>query len=387
MTKHQRTIQLACPQCGTQFVFECWFVIDAEHRPDLLERCIADEIHDARCPRGHVTPIGAPILVYDPVRGYAVFSPPLDFDEEAQSTCRSMLSQVHEEVKACRRSTSFLEQVRCVPRNRFWTVLRDLQEPQPEGNAVPVAIMAAIDAPFTDNDMPRRIAMIETAMAAITRQSDPNTWAWLNERLASSLFRLRQGRRVDNLERAIAATEAAASVYTREAAPARWADQQYNLARLLLERETGDPYENCLRARTVLHEVVRAKRPMNLQVTQIQSVLARIEARLNAEERRRAAREQPPQREQVRQTGRPSPNDTLIHEFNALPEPTNPSDYTYAMATIRRFLALPGLMAPTRAAVRYRLGLYLFKHSGGDGLERGRLVFIEADSRPGANLE
>jgi DNA-directed RNA polymerase subunit RPC12/RpoP len=49
-TSFGQTPQLTCPQCGQPFQAEIWLIVDADERPDLLEKIQAGTLHQIACP-------------------------------------------------------------------------------------------------------------------------------------------------------------------------------------------------------------------------------------------------------------------------------------------------------------------------------------------------
>ncbi|MBC7243099.1 MAG: hypothetical protein H5T60_11720, partial [Anaerolineae bacterium] len=62
-----QTVSLTCPRCGRDFSAEIWLIVDADERPDLLERIRAGTLHTMTCPHcGHEGQVDAPLLVLTP---------------------------------------------------------------------------------------------------------------------------------------------------------------------------------------------------------------------------------------------------------------------------------------------------------------------------------
>lgn len=38
---------VTCPHCRQPFTADAWLIVDADERPDLLQRILADDLHDA----------------------------------------------------------------------------------------------------------------------------------------------------------------------------------------------------------------------------------------------------------------------------------------------------------------------------------------------------
>lgn len=81
-------------------------------------------------------------------------------------------------------------------------------------------------------DMPRRIELCQTALAQVTRDSEPEKWAWWQNQLGYSLWQNPLGDRADNLEQAIKHGKQSQKVYTRQAFPEKWASSMSQLARV-----------------------------------------------------------------------------------------------------------------------------------------------------------
>lgn len=91
------SVQLSCPRCGVVFAGEIWLVIDASERPDLLDLIGNGTIHDFACPKGHLSTIDAPLLLYQPgiERPLAFFRPTThtqEWNDEAAVQLLHMLS-------------------------------------------------------------------------------------------------------------------------------------------------------------------------------------------------------------------------------------------------------------------------------------------------------
>jgi hypothetical protein len=73
---------LTCPQCGRTFSAEVWLIVDADGRPDLVERIRAGTLHDLTCPHcGHKGRVDAPLLLLRPDA-----TPPLLFSPAQRTT-------------------------------------------------------------------------------------------------------------------------------------------------------------------------------------------------------------------------------------------------------------------------------------------------------------
>ena len=88
------------------------------------------------------------------------------------------------------------------------------------------------------------ITAYELALQVGLRETFPEQWAMMQNRLANSYFERIQGERADNLERAIAAYEQALQVTTREEFPEDWAATHTNLANAYANRIRGEHADN-----------------------------------------------------------------------------------------------------------------------------------------------
>ena len=81
----------------------------------------------------------------------------------------------------------------------------------------PDELLTEADAIADLREFPRKIELIEQALARISREDDPTLWAHALVLLGIGLDECPTGNRAENLERAIASYQAALEVYTRDA--------------------------------------------------------------------------------------------------------------------------------------------------------------------------
>lgn len=83
-TRHSFSLAqtIICPSCGQEFAAKLWLIVDADERPDLVERIRAGQLHELPCPHcGEAAEIDAPLLVYMPAA-----APPLLFSPANQTS-------------------------------------------------------------------------------------------------------------------------------------------------------------------------------------------------------------------------------------------------------------------------------------------------------------
>jgi len=79
-----QSIEVTCPDCGTDFTTEVWLIVDVVGRPDLLERIRAGTLHDQTCPHCDCeVVVDVPLLLYNPGQELPLlFSPVQDTTTE-----------------------------------------------------------------------------------------------------------------------------------------------------------------------------------------------------------------------------------------------------------------------------------------------------------------
>jgi len=110
-------------------------------------------------------------------------------------------------------------------------------------------LLVLIEQRTDPRDMPQRIVLCQNALQLVHRDTQPELWAHLQDRLALSLFRNLQGEQAENMEQAIAHFEQALEVYTQEFFPEEWARTQFNLGdvyRLRIRGERGENLEEAI---------------------------------------------------------------------------------------------------------------------------------------------
>src|SRR3712207_3324852 len=89
----QEPVDLACPSCGRHFRAAVWLVVDRAERPDLVQRLIAGQLDDARCPHcGAEGAINHPLLLHDPARMQVYCALPLSV--QGQAAARDMVGEL-----------------------------------------------------------------------------------------------------------------------------------------------------------------------------------------------------------------------------------------------------------------------------------------------------
>ena len=125
-----QTTPLRCPQCGQPFKADLWLIVDADERPDLLERIRDGTLHDVTCPGcGHQGEMDAPlVVVLTPPprgRGEVLFSPAQGTSQEQDGQhARWLLARLGESMGDDRQE-EWEERVRLVPREMLPAVLSD----------------------------------------------------------------------------------------------------------------------------------------------------------------------------------------------------------------------------------------------------------------------
>jgi hypothetical protein len=95
-------------------------------------------------------------------------------------------------------------------------------------------LLREIDGRWQVRELPRRIDLIRYALRLVSRESNAQVWAGLQDELGSSLVSSSVGRR--DLDRAIEAFRNALTVWTADETLERWAAVQVDLSAALLER-------------------------------------------------------------------------------------------------------------------------------------------------------
>lgn len=71
------SVELTCAGCRASFNTTVWLIVDADERPDLVERIVDETLHVAQCPNcGTPHPIDAPLLFHDAADQLLVFASP-----------------------------------------------------------------------------------------------------------------------------------------------------------------------------------------------------------------------------------------------------------------------------------------------------------------------
>lgn len=133
-------------------------------------------------------------------------------------------------------------------------------------------IFEELDRPTGLSELPRRIELCRQALAMISRETQSELWAMLQDDLASCLAQTSMGSRVENLEQAIHHFKLALEVRTRQRYPTEWASTQNNLATAYRERIRGERAENIEWAidlyRQALQVRIRSAFPLEWAMTQ-----------------------------------------------------------------------------------------------------------------------
>ncbi|NEO88890.1 MAG: tetratricopeptide repeat protein [Moorea sp. SIO3G5] len=98
------------------------------------------------------------------------------------------------------------------------------------------------------NNIEIAIAGYETMLTVISRESNPETWAAIQNNLGISYSDRINGDKADNVEKAIEAYQLALSVYTKSDFPEDWASTHYNLGIAYSDRINGDKADNIEKA-------------------------------------------------------------------------------------------------------------------------------------------
>ncbi|MCA1995197.1 MAG: tetratricopeptide repeat protein, partial [Coleofasciculus sp. S288] len=139
-------------------------------------------------------------------------------------------------------------------RFRIWATTK-LYEADPEkalGFAMPLIMFGSVIAEFPLGDRAQNveeaIACHQAVLQVITRQTNPELWGDIQDRMAIAYCERIKGDRAENLENAIDAFEKALQVLTRETSPDEWGKIQNNLGNAYRDRIWGDKAENLERA-------------------------------------------------------------------------------------------------------------------------------------------
>jgi tetratricopeptide (TPR) repeat protein len=109
------------------------------------------------------------------------------------------------------------------------------------------------------DEMPRRIELCRRALTMVSKETEPELWAKLQDDLASSLARNPMGVRAENLEQAISHYQLALKVRTRQEYPGEWASTQNNLANTYRDRIRGERAENVEKAIQYYQEALEVR--------------------------------------------------------------------------------------------------------------------------------
>jgi len=112
------------------------------------------------------------------------------------------------------------------------------------------ALIEELDRLTRITDMPQRAEVCQQVLRLVSRPTNPQLWAALQDALGSSLLQNPQGDRDrdENVEAAIAAYQLALEVRTHQAMPSEWATVTMNLGIAYNNRIRGDRAENLERA-------------------------------------------------------------------------------------------------------------------------------------------
>lgn len=102
--------------------------------------------------------------------------------------------------------------------------------------------------PFPDSDIPRRIALIKSALEQLDRERQPEMWAFFQHHWGNYLSDSPHGDRAENLEEAIEHHRLALEIFQRDTHAALWATVMRDLGWDYQNRVLGDPAENRERA-------------------------------------------------------------------------------------------------------------------------------------------
>lgn len=245
-----------CDECGAQRDFDVWLIVDRQERPDLWEYAREGTLHEAKCRKGHSIFLGVPLLLHDAVTQKALLVP---FSERLmRHPTKDELQHVQGEIQ--RQVNGLIPMVSKAlapdaPRDYLRMVMivarEDLARAMDEAFSAPAdsstdglrqetAMLAEIDRPYGEAQMPARIELIESFLRAVDPKSNPSWWAMLQWRLGTSYGRSSVGDAAQNTEAAIAALTAAATVFNREQRPDTWASAQLNLSTMYLRRASFD---------------------------------------------------------------------------------------------------------------------------------------------------
>lgn len=97
-------------------------------------------------------------------------------------------------------------------------------------------------------DIPRKIMLLQYALSLISRQSNPEQWAFLQLDLVDSLGRNHQGNLGDNIEQIFRHCTQALEIFTYQNYPIQWAVIQHHLANAYSIRIQGDMADNIEKA-------------------------------------------------------------------------------------------------------------------------------------------
>lgn len=141
-----------------------------------------------------------------------------------------------------------------IQRFRSWAtaMLYDVDPEQAHGFAAIMATFGSLIAEFRRGDRAQNveeaIACHQAVLQVITRDTNPELWGDIQDRLATAYCNRIKGDQAENLENAINAYEKALQVLTREASPEQWGKIQNNLGNAYRDRIWGEKSENLERA-------------------------------------------------------------------------------------------------------------------------------------------
>lgn len=152
-----------------------------------------------------------------------------------------------------------------IQRFRIWATSR-LYDAEPE-QALAFAVLLAtfgnvvVELPVGDlaQNVEEAIACHQAILQAITRQTNPELWGELQNKLAIAYCERIKGDRAENLENAIDAFEKALQVLSRETSLQQWGKIQNNLGNAYRDRIWGDKAENLERAIAAHHNALQVR--------------------------------------------------------------------------------------------------------------------------------
>jgi tetratricopeptide (TPR) repeat protein len=267
----RQTDSRVCTECRSGVESEIWLILHRLERPLLWDRCCDGSIHHARCRRGHVGNIRAPLLLYDPRLDFAIYSPaPMVDDRQARAEGDPLMERLRASVSAEERDRA-LRKIEIIPREALGGMLLsprlNIQDFAPgadpnrelevvyqilrlgdfdsvlnfiENENTPLALRAALrfEAGMRFNRMGDRsddvfdqaIRHFHAALDFYTRDRFSHRWAAIHSELALSFRYRTSGSRANNLREAIRCSDAALEVFQLDTYPEDYAITQSNRA-------------------------------------------------------------------------------------------------------------------------------------------------------------